>query len=410
MDMSPRITALHDQVVAGNDAAIDHFWHLIAAEGTPLIESLPGHDDHLLVTFVWRGTGPLQNVVLIDGPASRDLVNNCLDRMPDTDLWYRTYHLRNDARFTYMFGLNDSLIEVAEVSASKWAERTANWVPDPLNLHPFPSTGDPWASAVTLPGAPQSSWTEPTPGTPKGDVESYTIPSTALGQARQVWVYTPPAFRSDAPPYNLLLLSDGQTYTSLIPLPTILDNLIAAGLIPPLIAVMVETAGETRNLELNCYPPFIDFLGIDLIPWIRAQYPVTTNPARTFIAGLSAGGLAAAYAGLQRHDLFGNVLSQSGSFYWAPEGDLEAEWLARQFVCQDRLPVRFYIEVGLMEVGETPAPFGPSMVTVNRHFRDVLMAKGYDVIYTEFNGAHDYFCWSTTFADGLMALMGSRQG
>jgi enterochelin esterase-like enzyme len=38
-----------------------------------------------------------------------------------------------------------------------------------------------------------------------------------------------------------------------------------------------------------------------------------------------------------------------------------------------------------------------------------LKAKGYDVIYTEFNGAHDYFCWSTTFADGLMALMGSRQ-
>jgi enterochelin esterase family protein len=51
----------------------------------------------------------------------------------------------------------------------------------------------------------------------------------------------------------------------------------------------------------------------------------------------------------------------------------------------------------------------PDMVAVNRHMRDVLKAKGYDVTYREYAGGHDYVWWRSGLADGLIALLGSDE-
>ena len=49
---------------------------------------------------------------------------------------------------------------------------------------------------------------------------------------------------------------------------------------------------------------------------------------------------------------------------------------------------------------------GGSILVTNRHLRDVLRAKGYEVFYQEFQGAHDYLSWRGTIADGLILLGG----
>jgi len=36
-----------------------------------------------------------------------------------------------------------------------------------------------------------------------------------------------------------------------------------------------------------------------------------------------------------------------------------------------------------------------------------LLAKGYEVHYQQFVGGHDYLSWRGTFADGLIALIGT---
>ena len=80
---------------------------------------------------------------------------------------------------------------------------------------------------------------------------------------------------------------------------------------------------------------------------------------------------------------------------------MEGEWLTGEYARRPKQPLRFYMDVGIHEGGN------PSMAVVNRHLRDVLTARGYDVArYVEFNGGHDYLVWRGTLADGLMTLLG----
>ncbi|HIA47062.1 MAG TPA: hypothetical protein EYN96_03625 [Candidatus Hydrogenedentes bacterium] len=83
------------------------------------------------------------------------------------------------------------------------------------------------------------------------------------------------------------------------------------------------------------------------------------------------------------------------------EPQVEGEWLTRQYAKAESKPIRFFIESGMNEGGS------PSMVTTNRHFRDVLLAKGNEIVkYDEFNGGHHYLNWRGSLADGLIALIG----
>jgi enterochelin esterase family protein len=252
-------------------------------------------------------------------------------------------------------------------------------------------------------------WDQPNLQRPKGQVMSYHFSSRILRNKRDVWVYTPPSYEWKKGPYPLLIVFDGQAYTSqLIPGPTILDNLIAKGKIPPLVAVFVSSIDQpTRNRELPCHSRFISCLTQELIPWISRRYFVTKNPSQTIVAGSSYGGLAAAYAALCHPERFGNVLSQSGAFWWQPSSNSSKPWLAEQFEAVPSISVRFYLDVGDRETDSTDGRM--SMVDVNRYLRKTLEQKGCQVTYYEFKGGHDYACWRKTFAIGLMALLGDKK-
>lgn len=269
-------------------------------------------------------------------------------------------------------------------------------------------------SAMGLPlaimaSSPQkSAWDQEQPHHAKGNLSAYHFTSKLLKNQREIWVYTPASYNINSSAYPLLIVFDGQAYTSeLIPGPAILDNLIAEKQIPPLVAVFISSIDQpSRNLELPCYEPFTNSLTKELLPWVYAHYHVSKNPEQTIIAGSSYGGLAASYAALRNPQLFGKVLSQSGAFWWKPSGSKSDRWLISQYESAPKLPIQFYLDVGDEETDESPERM--SMVKVNRLFSDLLLRKGYAVTYEVFKGGHEYECWRKTFATGLIALMRTK--
>jgi enterochelin esterase family protein len=276
---------------------------------------------------------------------------------------------------------------------------------DPLNprRHVFPAAPDDpededlVASVVEGPDAPPLHWSVERDGVPRGSVDEHRVASDRLGNERRVFLYTPPHY-DPGREYPLLVCLDGWGYVNdaYVPTQTVLDNLLAAGEIPPLVAVLPDSLDrETRMRELFLHEPFVDFLVDELLPWAHRQRSFTSDPARTVVGGSSAGGLTAAYAALRRPDVFGLVLSQSGAYQ---RHDLPA-----QYAAADRLPVRFYLDAGTLETVQFAT--WPPLLHANRHLRDVLRAKDYEVTYREFPGGHDSLWWRETLADGLIALL-----
>lgn len=408
--ISPRIILLQRALAAGDMTALEKFWQEMMELGAPLIEAIGGNDRHALVTFLWRDKGDTHNVVIWGGPAGLDHPeDHQMTRLLDTDLWYKTYQLQLDLRGVYTFSINDAL---ADQESGGFGAR---FIPDPLNPRQFvahkdegkPDSQEVVFSILELPNAPAQTWIVPHPDGAKGKLHTHRLHSQILGNERRVWVYTPADYTERNEPYRLLFLFDGWTYIDLIPTPTILDNLVREGKILPLVTVFIDNPDdEARNHELPCHQPFVDFLTQELMPWVHEHYHVTADPAQTIVGGCSYGGLAAAFAGLRASETFGNVLSQSGSFWWDkdPEDDIQQEWIIQQFIASPRLPLRFYMEVGLKE------DWGwIYMVGCNRHLRDVLTLKGYEVHYAEFNGYHHNVSHRGSLADGLLALVGKKQ-
>ena len=384
---SPRMTALADKLAAHERGAEDSFWRQLATEGTPIFEDVhePGR---VLVTFVWRGKPDTQHVAVI-GPVMSPSPEADLLRVPGSNVFARSLLLPESARFNYFFVVDHD----AAKHGSSLAESAHH---DPLNRHPF----SPIDSVGVSPRAPAQSWLVAHRGASVGAVWHHALRAATPEQERQLFVYTPPGYTTTGPAYPLLVEFDAEAVTGLVPLPLILDELIAAKKIPPVVALFIGNIDRTKDLSAN--PAFADVVALDLVPWMRDRYHATTDPRRTVISGISLGGLAAAYVASRHPETFSNVLSQSGSFWWGPDG-AEPEATARELATSAKLPLRFWTEVGTLEVGGKDT----TMLAANRHLRDVLTLRGYDVSFHEFAGNHTYAAWRGTIADGLIALFGT---
>ncbi len=234
-------------------------------------------------------------------------------------------------------------------------------------------------------------------------VESFTIDDKTYGLQRPVWLYKSPGTSGSAKhAYNLFVFLQREWVDELA-VPATLEKLVAAGEIPPTIAVVVDTSTE-RPTDLGNSAKFDRFMTADLLPWLRAKLGGLPEPKNVVIAGISVGGLAATYVGYRHPDVFGNVLAQSGAFWRGNEGANDPpEWLTNEFRNKPRLPLRFYIEVGSEETRRTAN--GVVFLEANRRLRDVLTAKQYVVRYSEVpRNIHDPEHVRPTLAAGIVYL------
>lgn len=390
---SPRLAALAAKVAARQRGAEDAFWKQAADEGTPLVEDIKDPRGRLLVTFVYRARPDTRAVAVYNAPEGMNGGYARLERLAGTGVFAYSALVDPRARFAYLFAPGDDFGPPR--GASDYGKRESLFRADPLNKHPYDI-----GSLVELPGAPAQPWLVPHRETPTGELAAFKVKSKALDNERDVLVYTPPGFQARGAKYPLIVMFDGPTAITNLLLPIVLDELIAARKIPPVVAMLVGNADRSKELPAN--PAFADLVALDLVPWVRRSYNATDNPKLTVVAGISYGGIAAAFAAARHSAVYGNVLSQSGSYWYGPDDD-EGAAHSRDYATRARLPLRFWMEVGTLESGAPKR--GYDQLVENRHMRDVLLARGYDVTYSEFQGPHDYMCWRGTVSDGLIALL-----
>jgi enterochelin esterase-like enzyme len=394
---SPRMARLC-QDYATNPNAVDDF--LAEREGKgPLIEPKEKDEKSVLVTFFVKAPPSTSRVDLWGGPVVERYT--AMAEFGDTGLWFVTLPAPKNSRFRYGFDVFYPL-----KIGGTWVTKS-QWIYDPSS--PL-GESNPLGEILILEDMPDQPFNEPlSPDTPRGTVTPLEIESMILGEKRTYSVYTPPHFdASKTGSYGVLFVFDGEdrgTDSPWMDLPKIMNNAIEAGKVPPMILVLVNNMGS-RDRDLVCYEPFADFMATELLPDIRQRYPATTqDPSRVIVAGSSFGGVASTFCAMMHPEAFGNVLSQSGA-YWVPGNDWSWDdmtgvpreaFFPAQFAGREKLPIRFYMEVGTYE--------GTGAYTrTNRHLRDVLQWKGYDVTYSEFHGNHDANVWRGTITDGIACL------
>lgn len=403
---SPRLRA-----VAAGELSARAFWDGLK-EGTPLIESRG--PDNALVTFVYRGSPRTRSVALSLPAWTFAFAEPALARLPGTDIFWKSIVLPSTTRMSYQLIIDPPLVANSE---DPLAERAKDAVAraDPRN--PKLVAYDPELDAfqlrslLELPGAPPETWLAPRkPAARAGKLDKHIFASKALDNERQLHVYLPPGYRDTQAKFPLLIFFDGESYLkeSEIPTPRLLDNLIAAKAIKPLVAVFVHNAtADSRDHELPCNPALAEFAAGELLPFIRTNYRVTSDPAHVALAGASFGGLASSFVALLHPELFGLVISQSGSYWWsfprghsAFDGSEEPGWLRRRVQRQPRAQVQFYLSAGIFE----SKPNGAGLLEQARLQRDTLRERGYSVAYQEFAGGHDFTAWRATLPDALRAF------
>ncbi|MBW9157921.1 alpha/beta hydrolase-fold protein [Clostridium tagluense] len=395
---SKMIMELNEKIQQGNNQAMEEFLCEIKSNGAPLVERIDGDSENSLVTYVYKQHEDIENILLIHIDEFENYLENKMERLVGTDLWYKTYKMNNELRFSYKFSVNDALDDDFE-------KRASNLEYDKLNKNKLvfkDSEGivDRIDSYVIMPSAKEQFWIKERNDTSKGVLYKHKYHSKKLDNYRSVWVYTPFGYTQENTEYGFLLLTDGDAYINVLSATTVLDKLIVDKKIPPIVTIFVDS-NDDRYKELTCNDTFVDFLTEEIVPWVRDNYAISCKPEQAIIGGSSLGGLTATYVGLKKCEVFGNVLSQSGSYWYKPEGSKEDNWLSSKFREIDKLPLKFYLNVGVLEHKDM-------MIDTNITLRDTLRDKGYTVQFEEFKSGHDYLSWGETLANGLISLIGTK--
>lgn len=390
---SPALKALAETVAAGGST--DAFWQAQTRQGTPMVE--PVDASHKRVTFLWRGAR--ENVFLLGSPAGE---HDPLFRLGKSDVWFRSYVVPADTVMQYKLAP-----DVPFIGGSPRDRRRAILVSaqaDPLNPNVFgEQKADRWNRSSLLDLTPTRYCSAQAAAQPlgQGTLSRQKFASPLLGNTREVMIYKP---RGAQPARWTLVLFDGQVYQDEYHFANVLDGLIARHHLPPVNVVFIDSLDHARRgKELPPNPDFADFMAHELLPWLRGQ-GIAMQRQKTVLAGSSYGGIASSWVALRYPRLFGNVLSLSGSYWWAPKGEAPG-WLTRQYQQSSQYPVRFWLQAGRFEMAGPGGGNYPGTLA----FEAVLRAKGYRVSFHPSSSGHDYAAWCEALIHGMRDFTGLRR-
>jgi enterochelin esterase family protein len=198
----------------------------------------------------------------------------------------------------------------------------------------------------------------PRPDVPQGRTTAWQLDASDVypGTTRTVWTHVP-ARLDPREPAAVAVFNDGWWYLDPdgeVRGGVVLDNLVAAGAVPPTIGVFVDPgvlAGpgpKHRNVEYDADDDrYATFLVEEVLARVGREHRLTDDPARTVVVGGSSGGNAAFTAAWHRPDRFGQAVCFLSSFAQMPGGNPYPRLLA----AGARRPVRWFLQAAHRDLG-----------------------------------------------------------
>ncbi|WP_233903591.1 alpha/beta hydrolase-fold protein [Stieleria maiorica] len=252
---------------------------------------------------------------------------------------------------------------------------------------------------------------------PQGTVEQMEPWESKVfsGTVRDWAIYVPAQYKSEQPA-ALMVFQDGERMRDVNGrwrIPTVFDNLIARGEMPPTIAVFINPGHDkskprrgnkssNRGFEYDSLGDrYTRFLLEEILPQVQQRYNISSDPAMRAIGGSSSGAICAFTAAWQRPDQFGKVYSNVGSFTNLRGGNVYPALVRKT----EPKPIRVYMSD---TSGDVDNAFG-SWPWANQRMASALKYMGYDIRFDWAEGyAHNADFGSSRFPDAMKWLWRSE--
>lgn len=174
---------------------------------------------------------------------------------------------------------------------------------DPLNPRQVPAYAGP-RSEVRMPFWVAQPEVDTESEAPRGELIAEHVTSKYLGGQRRVWFYLPPNYAAAADQlFPVMYVLDGSNYVEKMDVPRVLDRLIAAKAIPPVIAVFSEPAD--RQEEYSRSQRWRAFMATELVPMVDKRFRTFSAPDQRIILGSSLAAYGAVDLAVEYPSLFG---------------------------------------------------------------------------------------------------------
>ena len=353
---------------------IDTLWHdLQDSNSLPFVDST-----HIL--FLYRGEA--ESVAWagdFNGWMSDSTISGMGTKLENLDIWYFKIPMPYDARIDYKIVVNEK-----------------NWILDPDNRKVQMSGYGP-NSEIAMPGYCYSSIVIRDSTVKAGTIsDNFVIHSAFLNYDVQFQVYTPAEYDTNMK-YPVLYVTDGHEYADDLRggLVVALDNMIAMGMIKPLIAVFIDPRNpdnlhENRRFsEYIMNPLYLNFISDEFITIIDENFVTLRSAEGRAILGTSLGGLFAAYAGITRSDTFGKIAINSPAF------SIKSE-IYDLYESEPTRPLRIFMSSGTIHDTKEAA----------QKMLYILKSKDYTVHYIETNQGHSWGNWKSLIDNVLLYFYG----
>ncbi|NQZ76174.1 MAG: hypothetical protein HRT61_08695 [Ekhidna sp.] len=364
-------------VVQGEN--IDSFAALIEAvadaDSLEQLELISGFVDSLDFPLIENGStvyflyqGDANSVSVAGDFTGWDPRGRGFEKLKDSDLWYREESFEDNARLDYKLVINGS-----------------SWILDPRNPNRIGGGFGP-NSELAMPQYEQPWEVVENAEVQKGTVENFDIPSSFTGKSYRVYVYLPHGYSAENQ-YPVAYFQDGLDYLSLAQSATVMDNLIDAGEIQPLIGVFVVP--NDRNVEYAFGDRFkyTSFFVSELVPYLDSNYSTMPTKEKRAVIGDSYGGNISAIIAFQNPEIFGNCGIHSGAF--------QPNNFSTNSIVMDG--VKKEIKVATIWGTYEGASLPPNM----RRVKDYLVEENYEVYWKELPEGHSWGLWRATQDDML---------